>query len=63
MISPMSFSMIGRPAGVDQVDLGRLGIDADDLVAVLGQAAGGDGADIAQAQDADLHRLSMRESS
>src|SRR5207344_1106803 len=40
---------------VDEVDLGALRVDADHLVALLGKAAGGNGADVAQAHDADLH--------
>ena len=33
----------GCPAGVDEIDLPRLGIDADDFVAIPGQTARGDG--------------------
>ena len=47
----------GSFAGVDQVDLARLGVYADDLMAFPRQTARGDGTDIAEAHDADLHRL------
>ncbi len=45
----------GRDALIDQVNLGRVGIDADDGVAVGSEAAGGNGADITQAKNAYLH--------
>ncbi len=44
-----------RPALVQQVDLDRVGVDADHGVAVGGQAGGRDGADVAEAEHADPH--------
>jgi hypothetical protein len=45
----------GRAAGVDQVHLARLRVDADHIVALLRQAARSHGADVPQTQDADPH--------
>ena len=42
-------------AGLDLTDLGLVDVDAPDVVAVGGQAGGGDRADIAQADYCNLH--------
>ena len=44
-----------RLARVDELDLARLGVDADHLMAGARQAPGDDRADVAEPQDADLH--------
>jgi len=49
----------GTFAGVDEIDLRRLRIDADDFMTFLGQATRGNSPDVSQTPDAKLHyRLS-----
>src|ERR1700674_726992 len=45
----------GTEGLIDQVNLGLVGIDASDVVAIRCKAAGGNGSDIAQSEDADTH--------
>ena len=44
-------------AAIEPIDLGRVDVDADHVVADLGQARAGDQADIAGAEDGDAHGL------
>ena len=46
-----------RPAVPDQGELGRLDVDADDLVAVARETGERHGADVTEAEDADVHAL------
>jgi len=41
--------------GVERLDLPGVDVDTDDIVTAHSQTRGGDGADVAQAQDGDLH--------
>ena len=45
----------GDAAGLEQFDLGRVVIHADDLVADFGEAGAGDQADVAGADDGQFH--------
>jgi hypothetical protein len=47
-----------RVAAVDPVDLGAVQIDAHHVVPDFGQAGTGNQADVARANDADLHQAS-----
>ncbi len=53
--SPMRSSTTGACPRSDEVDLGGVDVDSDDLVPPRGQARGGHAAHVAQAKDADLH--------
>ncbi len=44
-----------RFAGIDEIDLPGIRIDADDFVAFPGKAGCGDSADVTKSQDANLH--------
>src|SRR5262249_13145282 len=47
----------GHPPLAERVDLPGVGVDAEDLVAALGQAGAGDEAHVARADDADVPRV------
>src|SRR5256885_1136241 len=46
----------GHAAGVEQLDLARVLVDAHHVVAAVGEAGAGDQADVAGADDRDPHR-------
>ncbi len=48
---------MGMPPGLQQFDLGRVVVHADDLVADLGKAGAGDQADVAGPDDASASWL------
>ena len=53
--------MMGRAAAGDLIHFVRVHIDADDVMPVLSEAPGRDGADIAEAKYAEVHGSSLRD--
>ena len=45
----------GDAAGLEQFDLGRVIVHADDVMADFGETSAGDQADVARADDGELH--------